>query len=156
MNKKYIEIALGIFFIVLSVLLYGSADTVNQAVSKASTDSTSAYVDTLAIILGIAGIIEIGMSIFSNSSKIEFTKNPKRFILLILALVCYVWIMEYIGFIISTLGFLPLTMRIMGYSNIIKSIIISLGITAFVYLLFQVGFEILLPEATIFEFEGVE
>jgi len=153
-NRKYIEIAVSIFFIVLAALLYGSADTVNQAVSQASTDSTSTYVNTLAIVLGIAGAIELVMSIISNPSVIEFTKNPKRFILLIISLVGYVWLMEYIGFIVSTLIFLPITMKIMGYKSIVKSLIISAGITLFVYLLFQVGFEILLPEPTLFE--GVE
>jgi len=150
-NRKYIEIIVSIFFIVLAALLYGSADTVNQAVSQASTDSTSTYVNTLAIILGIAGIIELIMSIISSPSFIEFTKDPRKFILLIISLVGYVWIMEYIGFIISTLVFLPVTMKIMGYKSIVKSIVISIGITLFVYLLFQVGFEILLPEQTLFE-----
>jgi len=153
-NRKYIEIIISIFFIVLAALLYGSADTVNQAVSQASTDSTRMYVNTLAIILGITGVIELVTSIISSSTMIEFTKNPTKFILLILALVGYVWIMEYIGFIVATLIFLPITMRIMGYKSIVKSLIISIGITLFVYLLFQVGFEILLPEPTIFE--GVE
>ncbi len=153
-NRKYIEIIISIFFIVLAALLYGSADTVNQAVSQASTDSTRMYVNTLAIILGIAGVIELITSIISSSSMIEFTKNPTKFILLIISLVGYVWIMEYIGFIVATLIFLPITMRIMGYKNMLKSLIISIGITLFVYLLFQVGFEILLPEPTIFE--GVE
>lgn len=150
-NRKYIEIIVSIFFIVLAALLYGSADTVNQAVSQASTDSTSTYVNSLAIILGIAGIIELIMSAISSPSFIEFTKDPTKFILLIISLVGYVWIMEYIGFIVSTLIFLPVTMKIMGYKSIVKSIIISVGITLFVYLLFQVGFEILLPEQTLFE-----
>jgi len=153
-NRKYIEIIISIFFIVLAALLYGSADTVNQAVSQASTDSTRMYVNTLAIILGVAGVIELIKSIISSPSAIEFTKNPTKFILLILSLIGYVWIMEYIGFIVSTLIFLPITMKIMGYKSIVKSLIISAGITLFVYLLFQVGFEILLPEPTIFE--GVE
>jgi len=153
-NRKYIEIIISIFFIVLAALLYGSADTVNQAVSQASTDSTSTYVDTLAIVLGIAGAIELVMSIISSPSMLEFTKNPSKFILLIISLIGYVWIMEYIGFIIATLLFLPVTMKIMGYKSTFKALIISIGITLFVYLLFQVGFEILLPEPTIFE--GVE
>lgn len=149
MNKKYIEIILSIFFIALAALLYGSADAVSNAVSKASTDSTSMYVNALAITLGIAGIIELGMSIISNPTTIEFTKNPSKFFMLILSLVGYVWIMEYVGFVIATLIFLPVTMRVMGYKSLVKSIVISMAITGGVYLLFQVGFEILLPEITI-------
>ena len=151
LQKKYIEIALSLLFILLAVLLYGSADTVNQAVSKASTDSTSTYVNTLAIVLGIAACIELVMSIISSPTVIEFTKDPLKFISLVLLLIAYVWSMEYIGFILATLLFLPATMKMMGYRSLIKSLFISAGITLFVYLLFQVGFEILLPEATIFE-----
>lgn len=150
MNRKYIDISLSIFFIVLAALLYGSADTVSQAVSQASTDSTSTYVNTLAIVLGIAGVIELIKSALSSSSTINFTNNPKKFIFLIVSLFSYVFILDYFGFIISTMIFLPITMNLMGYKNIIKSILIAAGITATVYLLFQVGFEILLPESTIF------
>jgi len=151
LHRKYIEIAISIFFILLAALLYGSADTVNQAVSKASTDSTSTYVNTLAIVLAIAAVIELIMSILSSPTVIEFTKDPLKFVSLILFLIGYVWAMEYIGFILATLLFLPMTMKIMGYPSLLKSLIISAGITLFVYLLFQVGFEILLPEPTLFE-----
>jgi len=150
MGRKYIDISLSIFFIVLAALLYGSADTVSQAVSQASTDSTSAYVNTLAIVLGIAGLIELIKSALSTSSIINFTHNPKKFIFLIVSLFSYVFILDYFGFVISTMIFLPITMNLMGYKSVIKSILIAAGITATVYLLFQVGFEILLPEATIF------
>jgi len=150
MNKKYIDIILSIFFIVLAILLYGSADTINQAVSKASTNSTSTYVNTLAIILAIAGIIELIKNIISSPKVIQFTKNPKKFILLIIFLVLYVKVMEYFGFIISTFLFLIITIIVMGYTKKTNVIIISIAITSVIYILFQVGFEILLPEATIF------
>lgn len=151
LQKKYLEIALSLLFVLLAVLLYGSADTVNQAVSKASTDSTSAYVNALAIMLGLVASVEFVMSIFSSPAEIVFTKNPMKFGGLILLLIAYVWSMEFIGFVLATLLFLPATMRMMGYKSWVKSLMISAGITLFVYLLFQVGFEILLPEPTLFE-----
>lgn len=150
MNKKYIEIFTSIFFIALAALLYGSADSVSNSVSKAATDSTSAYVNFLAILLGLSALVQLTQSAISNSSVIEFTKSPRKFLSLIVSLVIYVFAMEYIGFIISTLIFLTITMRLMDYKNFVKSVIISMGITLFVYLLFEVGFEILLPEITIF------
>jgi len=150
MNKKYIEIITSIFFIALAALLYGSADSVSVSVSKASTDSTSAYVNFLAILLGLSALVQLILSAISNSSVIEFTKSPKKFLSLIVSLAVYVFAMEYIGFIIATLIFLPITMRQMGYNKFIRSLIVSVGITLFVYLLFEVGFEILLPEITIF------
>ncbi len=149
-NVEPKRIILSIFFIVLAALLYGSADTVNQAVSQASTDSTSTYVNTLAIVLGVAGTIELIMSAISSPSVIEFTKDYKKFFFLIVALIIYVASIEYIGFIVATLIFLPVTIKAMGYASIIKALVISSGITLFVYLLFQVGFDILLPEASLF------
>ncbi len=150
MNKKYIDIFLSIFFIALAALLYGSADSVSKAVSKASTDSTSTYVNFLAITLAIAGFAQLIESVISNTSIVEFTKNPKKFFLLVLSLGIYVFAMGYIGFIISTLIFLPICMRFMGYDRFIMSLVITSGITLFVYLLFEKGFEILLPEINIF------
>ena len=150
MNKKYIEIITSIFFIALAALLYGSADSVSLSVSKASTDSTSAYVNFLAILLGLSALVQLIKSAISNSSVIEFTKSPKKFLSLIVSLSVYVFAMEYIGFVIATLIFLPVTMKLMNYNKLVSSLIASVGITLFVYLLFEVGFEILLPERTIF------
>lgn len=149
MNKKSIEIILGLSFIGLAFLLYGSADTTSNAVSKASTDSTSMYVNALAITLGVSGVFELIVNVISKPTIVRFTKNPKKFSFLILCLMFYVWSMTYIGFIISTILFLVTTMRAMGYSNLIKSLIIAASVTASVYLLFRVGFDIPLPEMTI-------
>ena len=151
MNRKYIEIALSLFFIGLSIALYGSVDTSSTAVSQASTDSSRTYVNALAISLGLAGVFELIASLLSKSSIIQFTKDPKRFAMLILSLVAYVWAMPYLGFVVSTLLFLVITMRAMGYENLPKSLVIALGITASVYLLFKVGFDIPLPEMSILE-----
>ncbi len=51
--------------------------------------------------------------------------------------------------IFVSLIFLPVTMKYMGYNKFIKSILITAGITLFVYILFVKLFEIQLPEATI-------
>jgi hypothetical protein len=149
-KRKYIDILLSISFIILAALLFGSADSGSKAVSKASTDSETMYVNFLAIMLGLAGIAELFMSAISNPSVIKFTKNPKRFFTLILSLIGYVWIMQYIGFIISTLVFIPAIMRFMGYTRFFMSLVISSGITLFIYLLFEKGFDILLPGINIF------
>ncbi len=150
MKRKYIDILLSISFIVLAALLFGSADSGSKAVSKASTDSETMYVNFLAIMLALAGIVELFTSIVSNPSNIKFTKNPKRFFTLIFSLIGYVWIMKYIGFIIATLIFIPIVMRFMGYTRFFISLIVSSGITLFIYLLFEKGFDILLPGINIF------
>ncbi len=146
MSKKYIDITLSIFFIILAVLLYRST----ASFPKSALFTTAVYIKFLASMLGIAGVIQLISSFMSDASvKVIFAKNPKKFFILILSLILYVWIIRYLGFIISTLIFLPVTMRYMGYHKFRKSIIISAGITLFVYVLFVKIFEIQLPEATI-------
>ncbi len=146
MSKKYIDISLSIFFIILAVLLYRST----ASFPKSALFTTAVYIKFLAISLGFAGAVQLFLAFLSDFSiKVDFTKNPKRFFILICSLIIYVWIMKFFGFIISTLIFLPFTMRYMGYKKFRKSIIISAGITLFVYLLFVKVFEIDLPEATI-------
>jgi len=146
MSKKYIDIVLSIFFIILAVLLYRSTATF----PKSALFTTAVYIKFLAYVLGIASFTQLVISFMSDASiKVVFARDPKKFFILILSLIVYVWIMRYIGFIISTLIFLPVTMRYMGYEKFRKSIIISACITLFVYILFVKLFEIQLPEATI-------
>ena len=146
MSKKYIDIVLSIFFIILAVLLYRSTATF----PKSALFTTAVYIKFLSYMLGIASFAQLMISFSSDASaKVIFARDPKKFFILILFLIIYVWIMRYLGFIISTLVFLPLTMRYMGYNKFRKSIIISAGITLFVYILFVKLFEIQLPEATI-------
>ncbi len=146
MSKKYIDIVLSVFFIILAVLLYRSTATF----PKSALFTTAVYIKFLAYLLAIASFVQLVKSIRSDSAiKVIFAKNLKKFFILILSLIVYVWIIRYVGFIISTLIFLPVTMRYMGYEKFRKSIIISASITLFVYVLFVQIFSIQLPEATI-------
>lgn len=147
MSKKYLDIGLSIFFIALAVLLYRST----ASFPKSTIFTTSVYIKFLAISLGMAGMVYLASTFLSNiSTKIVFTKNPKKFFILAGSLITYVWGMKFIGFILATLILLLLTMRFMGFDKFRKSIFITLGITLFVYLLFIKIFEIQLPEAIIF------
>lgn len=148
MNKKYIDIILSLGLIVLAITLYKSVDSFRAS----SIVTTGIYIKFLAISLGLASLFELIKASFINENKtITFTQNPKKFFLLIILLIVYIIIMEYFGFIISTLIFLPLTMKAMGYDKLILSLVYSTFIIVFVYLLFVQVFEIPLPEAIIFQ-----
>jgi putative tricarboxylic transport membrane protein len=150
MNQKYIDVVVAISFFILAVTLYMST----AHFGKASLFTTSTYIKFLAISLGIASIVQVvKVLFFEYNLTVYFTKDPKRFIALIVTLLVYVFLMEYLGFIIATLIFLPLSMRFMGYPYVIKSLIITFGITIFVYVLFVMFFEIQLPVATILPWE---
>lgn len=147
MQKKYIEIFLSVAFIALSVLLYKSTESFNAS----SIVTTSSYIKFLALCLGLCAFYELVVNIFKKSDeKVEFAKNLKRFLLLIFLLIGYVFILDYLGFIISSFIFLPLTMIFMGYKKIVLSFVYSACVIAFVYLLFSKIFEIPLPEFVLF------
>ncbi|MCF6172942.1 MAG: tripartite tricarboxylate transporter TctB family protein [Campylobacteraceae bacterium] len=146
MSKKHIDIILSLFFIILAVLLYRSTATF----PKSALFTTAVYIKFLAYLLAITAFVQLIKSFMADAAdKVIFAKDPKKFFILMLSLIVYVWIMRHLGFIISTLIFLPVTMRYMGYEKFRKSIIISAGITLFVYVLFVQIFDIQLPEATI-------
>ncbi len=146
MKRKQLELILSLSFVILAVLVYKSTANFNAS----SIVTTGFYIKFLAISLGISGIYELVKALMKNDlSSVDFAKNPKRFILLILSLCFYVFIMEYLGFIVSSMIFLPLTMYAMGYKNILKSFIISAFVVAFVYVLFVQVFEIPLPESSL-------
>lgn len=147
MNKRNINIIISIFLIFLAVSLY--MDTADFSASSIVT--TGIYIKFLAIFLCICSIIELFKSFFiSKEDSFKISKNPKNFIILTVLLVFYVWIMGYIGFIVSTLVFLPFTIFLMGYKKVLNLIACSVGITVFVYFLFVKVFEIPLPENIIF------
>lgn len=147
MNKKYIDTILSIGLLILAITLYKSVDSFRAS----SIVTTGIYIKFLAISLGLAGIFELIKVFFINKDeKVVFTQNPKRFFFLTILLIIYIILMEYFGFIIASLVFLPLTMRAMGYEKTVLSLIYSILIIAFVYLLFAQVFEIPLPEATLF------
>ncbi len=147
MANKYLNILLSLVFIILGVLLYKS--TLDLKTSSIVT--TGFYIKFLAISLILSACIEILKSFIQNQNeKIDFAKDKKRFAYLIFFLIFYVAVMEYLGFSISSLLFLSLTMWFMGYKKPVRVIIISLIVIVFVQLLFANIFEIPLPKSTIF------
>ncbi len=141
---KFAEIVVCICVIVIAVLLYKST----AHFPKEAKGTSVVYVRFLAIVFGILGFMQLIISSTAKYKLDKFIEEPKKFVILICSLIAYVFFMSKIGFIISTLVFLPVTMHFMGYKNKIKSIIISLGITFFVYILFVKIFEISLPAAS--------
>lgn len=147
MNKKYIDIFLSICFVVLGVLLYKST----LELKTSSIVTTGFYIKFLAISLALSAIVEFIKAILEKQKEnVIFAKDIKRFILLILFLIFYVWGMEYLGFIISSAIFLPITMWFMGYKKLFRASIISVIVIIFVHLLFAQVFEIPLPKSTVF------
>ncbi len=147
MSKKYINIFISLIFIVLGVLLYKST----LELKASSVVTTGFYIKFLAISLVLSAFVELVKSFVANQKeKVVFAKDIKRFSILVFFLIFYVWGMGYLGFILSSLIFLTLTMYFMGYKHIFKALLISIVVIAFVQGLFAYVFEIPLPKSTIF------
>ncbi len=144
---KIIEIPLSIFFIVLAVLLYKSTGSFPES----SQATTAIYIKVLAIALFILGVLQFIFTITAkNESLKKLFEDPKRFFTLIVLLIIYVVSIGRIGFNVSTVVFLIISIFFMGYKNHVKNIIISICITVFVYVLFHEMFKISLPEGLFF------
>ncbi len=131
----------------LGVLLYKSTLGLKQS----SIVTTGFYIKFLAGSLVLSAIVElIKVFVKNQKEKVSFTKDIKSFLCLVFFLIFYVWAMEYLGFIISSLIFLSATMWFMGYKHFLKALLISIAVIAFVQVLFAQIFEIPLPKSTVF------
>ncbi len=163
MSKKTVELILLGAFLVLAVLLYGSTAAYPQNVQG----STAAYVRFLAISLGVLCAFEIIFS-FRRKSNSDLTAEathsqtekdarfsvgakPKVFWLLFLLLMLYACIFPYLGFYVSSALFLPLTMFALGARSLVTIPLTTLGVLAFVYVVFERILEVYMPIGSLFE-----
>ena len=146
-SYKVIEIPIYIFFIILAVLLYRST----ASFPESSQTTTAIYVKILSISLGILGFVQLILTFFHvNLSLNNLIKSPKKFLILVILLVIYVWIINVLGFNVSSVLYMVITMYAMGYRKHIKAILISILTTFSVYFLFYKIFEIPLPKGMLF------
>jgi len=146
-TKKKVDYIILIFCTVIAVLLYRST----AFYPKVSQNSTANYVRFLALCMGILSLLQIYYSRKKNDNDMaEFYSNKKRFFSLIVLLIAYISIIAFLGFMLSTAIFLPVTMYFMGHRK--KRIILasSLGLLLFLQVLFVTILQVPLPRGMIF------
>lgn len=105
----------------------------------------------LAIVLLLRAIKkmknEADTDINSEKEKIEITKNPlfKAF-LLILGCFIYVFLMKYVGFIISTVAFIGFVTFLLGERSWWKILLLSVLGSLLIYAAFELGLKVYLPK----------
>ncbi|QRG65306.1 tripartite tricarboxylate transporter TctB family protein [Brevibacillus choshinensis] len=62
--------------------------------------------------------------------------NYRRFLSILAATLLYVFLLEVLGYVISTFLFLAFAFRMMGNGSLVKSIVVSLAFSAGVYYLY--------------------
>lgn len=154
--KKYGDIVVAIFFMTISVLMMiGAQRLPKSTVMEIGPDFMPMCVSIITFLLASLLLFFSIKGLKNNialaeSSPVE-EADYMRVLLSSILILIYVFILQPIGFIISTLIYLPLQMFVLAPSdkrdkkNVIQLVIISVAFTFCVFFLFRYGFKIVLP-----------
>lgn len=155
MNRRFVGPLLLVGFLTLAVLLYRSTASYPVFVQG----STANYVRFLALALGILCAADLLLSLWRQRSgggspedgdQPADRMNLKRFWALLVLLALYSWALGPFGFFPASVVFLPIAMFAMGSRNLLSIGGTSVGVLAFVYLVFVTLLEVPLPQGTLF------
>lgn len=137
------DICAGSFLILLSVLGYLATSQIeNMAITRLSG---AFYPNILLTIILLCGVSLIYQGKKRKTKEALPSFKWKALIPIVVALLLYVVLMEYIGFIISTALFLLTSMWLFGEHRVKVLIPVALIATVIVYVLFTQAFMIVLP-----------
>ena len=98
----------------------------------------------LSCIMIVRGILNI-VPAQNGSKAIPFIVAPKRLAIGIIAMALYIIGIEVIGFYVTTALFIPLSALALGFRNFKLIAITTIGFLGFVYVVFSLIFERVLP-----------
>ncbi len=154
--KKYGDIIVGIFFMALSAILMVMAQMLPKSkVMEIGPDFMPMVIGGLTFALAAALTFLSVENFKMHAAEIDPAKLPdfdyKRVLLSVILVLVYVFVLQPVGFIVSTLVFLPLQMLVLspedkrGKKDIMMLLIIDVIFTMAVFFLFRYGFKIVLP-----------
>lgn len=154
--KKYGDIVVSIFFMVLSaVIILLALQLPKSQVMDIGPDFMPIVISALSFILATILLIQSLRRFKDNAAELEGKTlekcDYKRVILSIILVLVYVNIMKPVGFIISTFAYLVCQMYVLApdenrtKKDIVLLVVISVIFTLIVYFLFRYGFKILMP-----------
>jgi putative tricarboxylic transport membrane protein len=103
----------------------------------------------IGAILCIAAVVVLFKSLFGKNRKREVFVSWKRFKLVLLVLVpsiVYVLATQFIGIYVASAIFIAAFMRVMDKRSWLKVLLISLGVSATLFWLFEIQFMVPLPK----------
>ncbi|MCI8950862.1 MAG: tripartite tricarboxylate transporter TctB family protein [Lachnospiraceae bacterium] len=154
--KKYGDIIVGVFFMALSAIMMVMAKMLPKSkVMEIGPDFMpmviGAITFVLALILTALNVKNMKMRTAELEGVTIDECDYKRVLLSALLVFIYVFVLQPVGFIVSTLVYLPLQMLVLspddqrGKKQIIQLLIIDVIFTMIVFFLFRYGFKIVLP-----------
>lgn len=155
--KKYGDIVVSIFFMVLSaVMIFAATLLPKSKVMEIGPNFMPTLIGIFTFVLAAALLVISLKNLKSNIAEAE--ANPpaecdyKRMLISLMLILIYVFTLKPVGFILTTLIYLPLQMYVLadaehrGKKDIITLVILSVVFTFVVFFLFRYGFKIVLPE----------
>lgn len=155
--KKYGDIVVSIFFMALSaVMIYAAMLLPKSTVMEIGPDFMPTVVGVATLIMSAALLIISLKGLKARAAEAE--SNPpaqcdyKRMLLSLILILIYVFALKPVGFIITTLVYLPIQMYVLADADhrskkdIIMLLVIDVVFTIAVFFLFRYGFKIVLPQ----------
>ena len=154
--KKYGDIIVGVFFMLLSAAMLVMAKMLPKStVMDIGPDFMPMCVGVMTFVLAAALVfLNIkNMKIYVAQAEAEGPEKAdyKRVLTSFIIILVYVFVLKSVGFIISTLVYLPVQMFILapeerrGKKNVIQLLLTDVLFTFVVFFLFRYGFKIVLP-----------
>lgn len=155
--KKYGDIVVGVFFMALSSVMMVMARMLPKSkVMDIGPDFMPTVIGVitfaLAAILTVLNVKNLKARIAEVEAAGADDCDYKRVLLSALLVLVYVFILQPVGFIVSTLAYLPLQMLVLspsdqrGQKQVIQLVVIDVVFTMVVFFLFRYGFKIILPQ----------
>ena len=154
--KKYGDIIVGVFFMLLSVAMMVMAKMLPKStVMDIGPDFMPMCIGVMTFVLAAALVLLNikNMKIYVAQAEAEGPEKAdyKRVLTSFIIILVYVFVLKSVGFIISTLVYLPVQMFILapeerrGKKDVIQLLITDVLFTFVVFFLFRYGFKIVLP-----------
>ncbi|XBX10179.1 tripartite tricarboxylate transporter TctB family protein [Enterocloster clostridioformis] len=154
--KKYGDIIVGVFFMLLSAAMLVMAKMLPKStVMDIGPDFMPMCIGVMTFVLAAALVfLNIkNMKIYVAQAETEGPEKAdyKRVLTSFIIILVYVFVLKSVGFIISTLVYLPVQMFILapeerrGKKDVIQLLITDVLFTFVVFFLFRYGFKIVLP-----------
>ena len=141
LSEKKVNRYIGVFLVVLGLFIV--ITTPFQVMGFASNDFSAGMIFILVAI----GFIGLGLLlIYKKESECNYYElgNVKRTLVTFFSIIAYIGIMQFLGFIISSIIFLVLMMYYLGSKKIFQNFLISLLFVIIFYFLF-IKMNVLLP-----------
>ena len=154
--KKYGDIIVGVFFMLLSAAMMVMAKMLPKStVMDIGPDFMPMCIGVMTFVLAPALVLLNikNMKIYVAQAEAEGPEKAdyKRVLTSFIIILVYVFVLKSVGFIISTLVYLPVQMFILapeerrGKKDVIQLLITDVLFTFVVFFLFRYGFKIVLP-----------